>query len=36
MKRDAFHPDDLKRVRELTYLRSSTEAIPAGVKGSFP
>jgi hypothetical protein len=37
MKRDAiqpFHPDDLKRIRELTYLRSTTEAyfLP-GIRG---
>ena len=37
MKHDAiqpFHRDDLKRVRELTYLRASTEAyFLLGVKG---
>jgi hypothetical protein len=37
MKRDAiqpFHRDDLKRVRELTYLRASTEAyFLLGIKG---
>jgi hypothetical protein len=37
MKYDAiepFHRDDLKRARELTYLRASTEAyFLAGIKG---
>jgi hypothetical protein len=29
-----FHPDDLKRVRELTYLRASTEIyFLCGIKG---
>jgi hypothetical protein len=29
-----FHPDDLKRIRDLAYLRSSTEAyFLLGVKG---
>jgi hypothetical protein len=29
-----FHPDDLKRVRELTYLRASTEVyFLCGIKG---